>query len=74
MVLLTAFDDKTYQLKFSDLEKLNAALYSAALVVIRARVELSLQPDEVINNGKHIFAELWQWFHGYVIKQDGCSA
>lgn len=65
MVLLTAYNDADYQLKFSDLGNLSDALYSAALVVIRARVELRLEPHEVINNGNHVFAELWQWWQGY---------
>lgn len=71
MVLLTAYNDADYQLKFSDLGNLDDALYSAALVVIRARVELRIEPHEVINNGSRLFEELWQWWHGFQVKQVG---
>ena len=59
-VVLSAFNGTDYQLNIVDLCNLDRENYQAALDVIRGRVELGIEPHNLLVNGDQIFLELWQ--------------
>ena len=69
IVLLNAYNYTAFHLDITDLCGMDANLYSAALVVIRARVELCTEPHNLIADGSRVFDELWkQWDHLSLLK------
>lgn len=62
-VLLSAYNGGDYQLNIVDLCNLDRGYYQAALAVIRGRVELGIEPHNLLANGDEVFRELWQQWH-----------
>jgi hypothetical protein len=65
-VLLSAYNGSEWQLDVTDLCALDQNFYPAAITVIRGRVELREEPQELVDDGNNLFKELWkQWdrFH-----------
>lgn len=61
-VLLSAYNGSEFQLDISDLCLLDFPLYACAIAVIRGRVELRIEPHEIISDGGQRFNALWdQW-------------
>jgi|APLak6261667961_1056064.scaffolds.fasta_scaffold61030_1 predicted phosphatase len=60
MVLLNAYNADAFHVDIVDLYRLDDKRYSAAIVAIRARVELHIEPHEVIDNGNAVFKDLWR--------------
>jgi len=60
LVMLNAYNCDAFNFDITDLCGLDDNLYSAALVVIRCRKELCIEPHDVIENGGRIFEDLWQ--------------
>ena len=59
-VLLSAYNGNDFQLDIVDLCSLDRGYYQAALAVIRGRVELHEEPQNLVQNGDEIFRDLWQ--------------
>lgn len=69
-VLLSAYNGYEFHLDITDLCLLDPDLYSSALVVIRGRVELRMEPHETLENGGKVFDNLWkQWACLHVSKR-----
>lgn len=65
-VLLSTYNGYNWHMDLTDLCNLGGAYYRAAMIVIRCRVELSREPQCVIDNGSFIFDQLekdWQCYH-----------
>lgn len=60
MVLLSAYNGRTFKLGVSELCRLDDIHYEAAMDVIAGRVELRLEPHQVFVNGTEIFEALAQ--------------
>jgi hypothetical protein len=58
-VLLSAYNGDDFQLDIVDLCNLDREHYQAALAVIRGRVELRIEPHNLLANGDQVFRELW---------------
>ncbi len=57
-VLLSAYNGNDFQLNIVDLCTLDRGYYQAALAVIRGRVELGTEPQDLLEDGEHLFREL----------------
>lgn len=65
-VLLSLYNGYNWHVDLCDLGYLDYDNLQAALICIRGRILLSIEPHEVIDNGKQIFSELeneWQHLH-----------
>lgn len=65
-VLLSAYNGDDYQLDICALSLLDRANNRHAITVIRGRVELYIEPHELIDNGSEIFRKLckeWSDYH-----------
>ena len=65
-VLLSAYNGSNWHCNLTDLCNLDTANYRAALIVIRARVELNQEPQRMIDDGEAVFDALeedWQAYH-----------
>lgn len=61
-VLLSAYNGDEWQLDITDLGNLDHNYYPAALAVIRGRVELRREPQDLVKDGSNRFKLLWkQW-------------
>lgn len=61
-VLLSAYNGDEWQLDITDLGNLDHNYYPAALTVIRGRVELRREPQDLVKDGSNRFKQLWkQW-------------
>ena len=58
-VLLSAYNGGEFFLSIPELSGLDADLYDAAIMVIRGRSELRIEPHILIQNGKQIFYNLY---------------
>lgn len=66
-VLLSTYNGSEFQLDIVDLNRLDEKLYSHALVVIRGRIELNIEPQMTFANEDKRFEKLWaQWRHYHV--------
>lgn len=70
-VLLSAYNGGEFQLDITDLCLLDETYYDQAMTVIRGRVELRIEPHELIVDGGLVFEELWNQWRGYHISQRG---
>lgn len=70
-VLLSAYNGGVFQLDITDLCLLDDDYYDHAMTVIRGRVELRTEPNELIVDGGLVFEELWNQWRGYHISQRG---
>jgi hypothetical protein len=66
-MLLSAYNGDEFQLNIVDLRLLDETLYRDAITVIRARVELNIEPHVLMDGLDLIFKGLWQqWKHYHV--------
>jgi len=70
-VLLSAYNGENWQLDITDLGVLSSNYYEAALVVIRGRTELMIEPHTLIENGEAIFDRLWDLWQAFHVKNRG---
>lgn len=67
-VLLSTYNGSEFQLDIVDLGRLDAELYSHALVVIRGRIELNIEPQMTFANEDKRFEHLWAQWRDYHVK------
>lgn len=60
LVLLSAYNSDDFRLPIAELGCLDPQRYADAIAVIRCRVELGIEPHEVIADGGRKFEALWQ--------------
>lgn len=66
-ILLSTYNGNSYQMDLTDLCVLDLKYVEQALIVLRGRVMLSKEPQEMIDYGQTKFSELErQWEHLYV--------
>lgn len=70
-VLLSAYNGEEWQLDITDLGILSSDYYEAALVVIRGRTELMIEPHKLIENSEAIFHRLWDLWQAYHVNNRG---
>lgn len=70
-VLLSAYNGEEWQLDIVDLSLLDRDYYTAALLVIRGRTELSVEPHTLIEDGSRHFGELWDRWERLHVKKQG---
>ena len=70
-VLLSAYNGNDFQLNIVDLCNLDRGYYQAALAVIRGRVELGTEPQDLLEDGDHLFSELWKRWERYQVANRG---
>jgi len=61
-ILLSAYNGFEWEFAIPDLCRLDRGNYLAAIEVIRGRVELSLEPQSVIEEGSRYFRALWELY------------
>lgn len=59
-VLLSAYNGADFQVNIVDLCNLDRGNYQAVLTVIRGRVELGIEPHNLLAKGDQVFRDLWQ--------------
>ena len=70
-VLLSAYNGNDFQLNIVDLCNLDRGYYQAALAVIRGRVELGTEPQNLLEDGDRFFCELWKRWERYHVANRG---
>ena len=76
-VLLSAYNGDAFQLNIVELGNLDRRYYQAALAVIRGRVELGIEPQGFLENGRQVFIDLWKRWERYHVTNRGvpdCSS
>ena len=64
-VVLSAHNGNSWQLDVTDLCNFDLENYKAAMMVIRGRCELRMEPHSVIEDGQDIFRKLWKKWERY---------
>lgn len=67
-VLLSTYNGNNWQCNLADLADLDGIHYRAAIIVIRARVELRIEPQRMIMDGDAVFNSLEQDWQDYHVK------
>ena len=70
-VLLSAYNGADFQLNIVDLANLDRGYYQAALAVIRGRVEVGTEPQNLLENGSKVFRDLWKQWERYHVSNRG---
>ena len=70
-VLLSAYNGNDFQLNIVDLCNLDRLHYQAALSVILGRVELGIEPQQLLDNGDQVFLDLWERWLRYHVANRG---
>ncbi len=71
MALLSSYNGKAWTMSVPDLCSLDWELFDAVMTVIHGRVELSVEPHNVRDNGPARFAQLTkEWAHLNLLDND----
>jgi hypothetical protein len=63
-VLLGLYNGRAWHVNLIDLCNLDPANYRASVIAIRGRIELNIEPHEIIENGDAVFDQLQEeWKH-----------
>jgi hypothetical protein len=64
-VLLSAYNGHDWQISIPELCSLDHSNFQSALNVIRGRVELRIEPQHLIEDGRGQFRALWKQYSNY---------